>query len=114
MDAKRLEHWEQHVNKEETIGINKHSAREILAYVRQQQAEIDRLSDDKRRITELNDANYARSCEYAGQLDRLNRAYEVLEDVLKIVYNDSMDASIVVKVDDALSTAQRIKEGNDQ
>jgi len=66
----------------------------------QQQAEIERLREDKRRLFEVYDAQYARSCEYAGQIERLNRAYEYLCNELSWLGKDSV-----------IVAAQRIKEG---
>ena len=69
-------------------------------HIDQQQAEIERLREDKRRLFEVYDAQYARSCEYAGQIERLNRAYEYLCNELSWLGKDSV-----------IVAAQRIKEG---
>lgn len=103
MEANRLAAFNaivEEVRKEIEDGISSWRDRALMNH-------IDKLREDNRRLHELYDAQYARSCEYAGQIERLNRAYEVLKSNMKyFAQNDSVAQM-------AINRAQRIKEGKD-
>ncbi|QHT60655.1 hypothetical protein GXP70_12370 [Paenibacillus lycopersici] len=58
--------------------------------------EIERLKEDKRRLLTLNDENYQRSCNYAGEIERLKADNAALLECVKWYANEdvhSIDSS---------------------
>jgi chromosome segregation ATPase len=125
MDANRLNRLRT-AALEQPRGLGGSAVMELFDHIDQQQAEIERLNKENAELHNINvrlhhdlddapgiqDLQSEKIRDLEQELERLNRAYEVLEGYVSELGECSSD-SIMDACANVLSEAQRIKEGKD-